>query len=205
MHTYEFFGYAAGAIGVYLAIPQARNIRRLGHGQGVSLTYWLVMLLVGASWLSYGILVDAPSIAVSNLLGFFTSALVVSALMRRGWILWPILIVAGATWVLLFKMLPLEVITVALVVGTFSRIPQIFRSIQNLRNGVASAVSMRSQYLGLATMLLWEGYSFLSGKMSLVITTTSGLTMVLIVISLELAGSTRAKPKELSPVTADGV
>lgn len=203
MHVYEFFGYAAGAIGVYLAIPHARNIRKLGHGNGVSLSYWLIMLLVGASWLSYGILVGSPSIALANLFGFFTSAMVVSALMQRGWLLWPLIVAAGAVWVFAFKLLPIEIITVALVVGTFSRLPQILRSIQNLRAGIASAVSMRSQYLGLVTMLLWEGYSFLSGKESLVITTTSGLIMVLIVIGLELAGRRRAQ--QLTPLLADEV
>jgi uncharacterized protein with PQ loop repeat len=192
MHIYEFFGYAAGAIGVYLAIPQARNIRRLGHGEGVSLSYWLIMLVMMSSWLSYGILIDSPSIILSNLLGFFTTAMVVSALLKRGWLFWPMVVVAGAAWVLIFKLIPLEIITVVLVVGTFSRIPQIIRSVQNLRRRVASAVSMRSQFMSLTAMLLWEGYSFLSGKESLVITTTSGLTMVSIVIVLELAGRARA-------------
>jgi uncharacterized protein with PQ loop repeat len=205
MHSYEFFGYAAGAIGVYLAIPQALHIRRLGHGEGVSLTYWLIMLVMMSSWLSYGLIIESPSIIASNILGFFTSALVVSALINRGWKFWAIAIVAGTAWVFLFKLVPLAIITVFLVVGTFSRVPQIIRSIQNLRGGVASAVSMRSQFMSLATMLLWECYSFLSGKQSLVITTTSGLTLVLVVIGLELAGRARARQQSLAPVAADGV
>lgn len=203
MHVYEFFGYAAGAIGVYLAIPQARNIRKLGHGDGVSRSYWFIMMLMMASWLAYGILIDSPSIIASNVLGFFTSSLVVSVLINRGWIFWPVAMVAGTAWVFLFKMLPLEIVTVVLVVGTFSRVPQIIRSIQNLRGGVASAVSMRSQFMSLAAMLLWECYSLLSGKESLVITTTSGLTLVLIVIALELAGRRRAQ--QLAPALSDGV
>ena len=192
MQLQEFFGFAAGAIGVYMAVPQARHIRKLGHGEGVSLTYWSVLLLVGASWLSYGILINSPSLIVSNVLGFTTSAMVVTALVRRGWIAWPVIFALGAIWVLLFKLLPLGLITVLLVGMTFNRVPQIVRSVQNLRNGVASAVSMKSQYYLLSAMLLWEVYSFMSGHFSLVVTTTTGLTLTSAVIVLELVGRRKA-------------
>jgi uncharacterized protein with PQ loop repeat len=192
MQVQELFGFAAGAIGVYMAIPQARHIRKLGHGEGVSLTYWSVLLLVGASWLSYGILIDSPSLIVSNVLGFTTSAMVVTALLQRGWVAWPVIFGLGAIWVLLFKLLPLSLITILLVAMTFNRVPQIIRSIQNLRSGVASAVSMKSQYFLFSAMLLWEIYSFMSGQVSLVVTTTTGMTLTSAVIVLELAGRRRA-------------
>lgn len=187
MQPHEILGFVAGAIGVYMAVPQARQIRRLGHGQGVSLTYWLVLMLVNASWLGYGLLIQAPSLIVSNILGFTTSAMVVTALLNRGWIMWPVLYAVGGAWVWLFAMLPIAVITVALIAMTFNRLPQIFRSIRNLRLGVSTAVSLRSQYYLLTAMVLWEVYSVLSNQPSLVITTTTGLTLTLTVIVLEIA------------------
>ena len=192
MQLQEVFGFAGGAIGVYMAVPQARHIRKLGHGDGVSLTYWAVLLLVNASWLGYGLLIGSPSLIISNVLGFTTSTMVVTALLKKGWVAWLSVYAAGAVWMLLFKMLPLALITVLLVAMTFNRLPQIYRSIQNLRAGVASAVSMRSQYYLASAMVLWEVYSFLSGHISLVITTTTGLTLTTAVIALELAGRRKA-------------
>ena len=192
MQAQEIFGFVAGAIGVYMAVPQARNIRKLGHGEGVSLTYWAVLVMVNASWLGYGILLGSPSLIVSNVLGFTTSTMVVTALINKGWIAWPVIYGIGAVWVLAFKMLPIAVITVLLVAMTFNRLPQIYRSVQNLRAGVASAVSMRSQYYLFTAMILWEFYSFMSGHVSLVITTTTGLLLTSVVITLELAGRSKA-------------
>lgn len=187
MQPHEILGFIAGAIGVYMAVPQARQIRKLGHGEGVSLTYWAVLLFVSASWMGYGLLLGSPSIIVSNILGFTTTSLVVTALLRRGWWLWPALYLGGALWVWLFSLLPIAVITVVLVGMTFNRLPQIIRSIRNLRLGISTAVSLRSQFYLLTAMVLWEVYSVLANSASLVITTTTGLTLTLTVILLEIA------------------
>jgi uncharacterized protein with PQ loop repeat len=102
------------------------------------------------------------------------------------------MLAAGAIWCWLFMMLPMAVITVVLVALTFSRLPQLIRSVRSYRAGIETAVSLRSLYIGLLTMLLWEAYSFASGLIQLVITTTVGLTLTLTVLVLEILGKRKA-------------
>ncbi|MEN9715071.1 MAG: hypothetical protein RJA35_538 [Actinomycetota bacterium] len=192
MQPQEIFGFIAGAIGIYMAVPQALHIRKVGHGTGVSLGYWIILLFVNASWTAYALLVNSPSILFANGIGYLTSAMVVAALVKNNVIAWPVMLLAGAGWVWAFMKLPMSVIGVVLVVLTFSRIPQIIRSVRSYRAGISTAVSMRSQYIGLFTMLLWEGYSFASGLVQLVVTTTVGLTLTLTVLILELLGKRKA-------------
>ena len=192
MQLQEIFGFIAGGIGVYTAVPQALHIRKIGHGTGVSLGYWITMLVVNASWFGYALLVNSPSILFANGIGYITSGLVVAALLKREWLVWPVMLVAGAVWCWLFMMLPMSVITVVLVALTFSRLPQLIRSVRSYRAGIETAVSLRSLYIGLVTMLLWEAYSFASGLIQLVITTTVGLTLTLTVLVLEILGKRKA-------------
>ena len=192
MQLQEIFGFIAGGIGVYTAVPQALHIRKIGHGTGVSLGYWITMLVVNASWFGYALLVNSPSILFANGIGYITSGLVVAALLKREWLVWPVMLVAGAVWCWLFMMLPMAVITVVLVALTFSRLPQLIRSVRSYRAGIETAVSLRSLYIGLVTMLLWEAYSFASGLIQLVITTTVGLTLTLTVLVLEILGKRKA-------------
>jgi uncharacterized protein with PQ loop repeat len=192
MQLQEIFGFIAGGIGVYTAVPQALHIRKIGHGTGVSLGYWITMLVVNASWFGYALLVNSPSILFANGIGYITSGLVVAALLKREWLVWPVMLVAGAVWCWLFMMLPMAVITVVLVALTFSRLPQLIRSVRSYRAGIETAVSLRSLYIGLLTMLLWEAYSFASGLIQLVITTTVGLTLTLTVLVLEILGKRKA-------------
>ena len=192
MQLQEIFGFIAGGIGVYTAVPQALHIRKIGHGTGVSLGYWITMLVVNASWFGYALLVNSPSILFANGIGYITSGLVVAALLKREWLVWPVMLAAGAIWCWLFMMLPMAVITVVLVALTFSRLPQLIRSVRSYRAGIETAVSLRSLYIGLVTMLLWEAYSFASGLIQLVITTTVGLTLTLTVLVLEILGKRKA-------------
>lgn len=189
----EIFGFIAGAIGVYTAVPQALHIRKVGHGNGVSLTYWIVMLVVNASWFGYALIFNSPSIIFANGVGYITSGMVVATLLKRGWLAWPIMLTAGAIWCWLFMQLPIPVITVLLVALTFSRLPQLIRSVRSYRAGIETAVSMRSLYIGLTTMLLWEAYSFASGLQQLIITTTIGLSLTCLVIVLELLAKRKAR------------
>ncbi|MEN9737905.1 MAG: hypothetical protein RJA26_1138 [Actinomycetota bacterium] len=192
MQLQEIFGFIAGGIGVYTAVPQALHIRKIGHGTGVSLGYWITMLVVNASWFGYALLVNSPSILFANGIGYITSGLVVAALLKREWLVWPVMLAAGSIWCWLFMMLPMAVITVVLVALTFSRLPQLIRSVRSYRAGIETAVSLRSLYIGLLTMLLWEAYSFASGLIQLVITTTVGLTLTLTVLVLEILGKRKA-------------
>jgi len=192
MHLQEIFGFIAGGIGIYTAVPQALHIRKIGHGNGVSLGFWITMLVVNASWFGYALLVNSPSIFFSNGIGYLTSGLVVAALLKREWLVWPVMLAGGVLWCWLFMMLPMAVIAVVLVALTFSRLPQLIRSVRSYRAGIETAVSLRSLYVGLLTMLLWEAYSFASGLVQLEITTTVALALTLAVLVLEILGKRKA-------------
>ena len=44
MSPVELLGFLAGGIGMFYGLPQARSIRAAGHGDGVSLAGWVLML-----------------------------------------------------------------------------------------------------------------------------------------------------------------
>lgn len=182
----EAFGFLGGALGVVVALPQALRIRKLGHGQGVSLTMWLITLVVNASWLGYGVLLQSPSLIISNIIGFATSSLVVAALLNRGWITWPAMYAAGALWLVLELQFSINVITGFLIVLTLYRLPQLIKSVQNLRRGLETAVSMKSLFVSLTALTCWMVYSVASGRPQLVLTTSSALAMTLAITTLEV-------------------
>ena len=182
----EVFGFLGGTLGVVVALPQALRIRQLGHGYGVSLVMWLITLLVNASWLGYGIMLQSPSLIISNIVGFFTSSLVVAALLRKGWLAWPVMYGAGALWLLLELQFSLNVITGFLILLTLYRLPQLIKSVKNLREGRETAVSMRSLFVSLTALACWMIYSLASGRPQLVLTTSTALAMTLAITTLEV-------------------
>lgn len=182
----EVFGFLGGALGVVVALPQALRIRKLGHGQGVSLVMWLITLVVNASWLGYGIILQSPSLVISNIIGFATSSLVVAALLNRGWMTWPAMYLAGGLWLLLELQFSINAITAFLIALTLYRLPQLIKSVKNLRLGLESAVSMKSLFVSLSALTCWMIYSVASGRPQLVLTTSSALVMTLAITTLEI-------------------
>ena len=194
----EIFGYIGGTLGVLMALPQALHIRRRGNGYGVSLTMWLLTLLVNASWLGYGIKLGSPSLVISNIVGFTTSAFVVSQLVNKGWWIWPAMYIIAAAWAGIEMSLPLEFTTVLLIALTFYRFPQILRSVKNLKAGKETSVSLRALFIGLGAISSWEVYSVLSGHPQLVLTTSIALTMTSTIVLLELVTLKLSKKKQVT-------
>lgn len=189
----EIFGFLGGALGVSQALPQAIRIRRLGHGYGVSLAMWIATLVVNASWLGYGLMLHSPSLIISNIIGFSTSSLVVGALLNKGWVAWPVMFAAGAAWLFLELQVSFEVLTGFLIVLTLYRLPQLIKSVRNLRAGRPTAVSLPGLLVGLSAIGSWMVYSVLSGKNQLILTTGSALLMTLAIVTLEVITGQLAK------------
>lgn len=182
----ELVGFAAGGIGILNGIPQARRVRTLGHGTGVSLSSWMLIAATNSAWFGYGVRVGAPSIIVSNILSLAVTVVVVFALcgisVNTAGQLAAIFAVAtlGAT------QLPEAIVSVVMVVFTLSRAPQVVHSWRSKRDGIAgTAVSMSSLAISVVSLLLWEAYAVLEHRPFLVLTTTVAMTTTLAVAWLE--------------------
>ena len=184
----EFFGFIAAVLGVIQAWPQARKIRQLGHGHGVSVTMWVLMTGSSAAWLGHGIRLGSPSLIASTVASAVMNVLVVLALTTSPKTVLVRFVVLSAVVVIAMATLPLWATTPVLFAFTLSRVPQIARSWKLKRQGIpGSAVSMGMLGLSVASLLAWEVYSILWKSWVLVGTTTLALTSVLLVAYLELS------------------
>lgn len=187
MWVAEIFGFIGGGIGTLQGIPQAWRIYKLKTDYGVSISSWILMLVRMATWMGYGWYVASPSIMVSNLIGSFTSALVVAAMRPnrvRAWFwLVPLIFFCG----FLVQFIPLFVTSVILVLLTLSRVPQLFKSIQNAKAGKVTAVSISALALGIGSMLAWAVYGFILNDFIVLLTTGLAFVMMVIIGALEIS------------------
>ena len=184
----EFFGFVAAVLGVIQAWPQARKIRQLGHGHGVSVAMWVLMTGSSAAWLGHGIRLGSPSLIASTVASAFMNVLVVLALTTSPKIVLIRFVVLSTAVVVAMATLPLWATTPVLFAFTLSRLPQIARSWKLKKQGIpGSAVSMGMLGLSIASLIAWEMYSILWKSWVLVGTTTLALTSVLLVAYLELS------------------
>lgn len=184
----EVFGFIAAVLGVLQAWPQARKIRQLGHGHGVSLTMWVLMTGSSAAWLGHGIRLGSPSLIASTVASAGMNLLVVLALTQSPRVVVARFVVISTAVVIATATLPLWFTTPVLFAFTLSRLPQIARSWKSKKQGVpGSAVSMGMLILSIVCLLAWEVYSILWRSWVLVGTTTVALITVLVVAFLELS------------------
>ena len=192
----EVFGFVAAVLGVLQAWPQARKIRTLGHGHGVSITMWILMTGSSAAWLGYGIRIGSPSLIASTVASIFMNSMVLLALTSSPRvIIFRIAALSSAT-ALLIATLPLWMTTPILFAFALSRVPQIHRSWVSKRNKVpGSAVSMGMISLSIACLVAWEVYSILWKSPVLIGTTTVALISAVLVAYLELSNPANRKQR----------
>ncbi len=186
MAPVELLGFLAGGIGMFFGLPQARHVRAVGHGEGVSLTAWMLMFAVSSAWAAYGVRLGAPSVLLTNIIAGSINGSVVLALVGRGrrplvWL--PLFAAVVAASVLL---LPTPVVSAALVALVFAQLPQVLESVRSLRDGRASAVSMQAMVVGLVSLLCWGTYALISHTRLMIVTTALALAMNLSIMALEL-------------------
>lgn len=192
----EFFGFVAAVLGVLQAWPQARKIRSLGHGHGVSITMWILMTGSSAAWLGHGFRIGSPSLIASTVASAFMNLTVVLALTSSPRVVVFRFIVLSTATAFLIATLPLWITTPVLFAFTLSRVPQIHRSWTSKRNKVpGSAVSMGMISLSIACLLAWEVYSILWESPVLIGTTTVALIGVVMVAYLELSNPANKKQR----------
>lgn len=189
----EIFGAIGGVLSMVQAVPQAWRIYRMNTGYGVSLSAWLLMLYRMASWMGYGILVGLPSVYVTNGIGAFTSALVVVALLEqrhKAW-LWLIPTTLGCVAIILVS--PWWLIWIILLGFTLSRLPQLFVSIQNMRRGKVTAVSISAIVVGTISMACWAIYGWIHQDPLVLWTTLLAAALMLSIGALEVYTNKKAE------------
>jgi uncharacterized protein with PQ loop repeat len=192
----EFFGFVAAVLGVLQAWPQARKIRTLGHGHGVSITMWILMTGSSAAWLGHGIRIGSPSLIASTVASAVMNLTVVLALTSSPCVVVFRFTVLSSVTVLLIATLPLWMTTPILFAFALSRVPQIHRSWVSKRNKVpGSAVSMGMISLSIACLVAWEVYSILWKSPVLIGTTTVALIGAVLVAYLELSNPANRKQR----------
>jgi uncharacterized protein with PQ loop repeat len=184
----EMFGFVGGSLSMMQALPQARRVRALGHGRGVSLTAWLFTLAANATWLGYGLRIGSPSLVLTNVVSAVLSSAVIVALVDKRAKPMLSLPTAAIAVVLLLLVLPEAVISIVMISLTMSRAPQVLASWRHYKAGAHSAVSMGTVSLSIAGLLCWEVFSFLSGRPLLIVTTTLALSLSVAIAVLERSG-----------------
>ena len=66
MDNIEIVGFTAGTIGTLAFLPQAYKIHRTNNTDGLSEATTLCFLAALALWTTYGVLMDSPSLIVTN-------------------------------------------------------------------------------------------------------------------------------------------
>lgn len=191
----EIVGFAAGGIGIVNGVPQARRVKALGHGEGVSLASWMLMVAGHSAWFGYGFRFNSPSVMVSNFLTLLVTVGVVLSLSGTGLDTFSRLGAVFAAGTAAATVLPEAVVSVLMVFFTLSRVPQVMRSWRSKREGVpGTAVSMPSLVIATVSLVLWEAYSVMTGRPFLVFTTTLGLSTVLLIAWFETTNKAVAAP-----------
>lgn len=180
-------GFAAGGLGMVTGVPQARRVKMLGHGEGVSLASWMVIASANSAWFGYGLRIDAPAVSVSNVLTLIVTLSVVVSLSgfnRRT------ITVSGSVVLLSVSsalLLPAGIVSAAMVGFTLSRLPQVVASRRSKRNGVeGTAVSLSSMSVSMASLVLWGVYSIVTDQPFLVLTTSVAFVLAVLISWYEL-------------------
>lgn len=188
----ETCGFAAGTIGVLQGLPQVMRIRRLGHAEGLELSTWLLMCVQFSAWAGYGVAIHSPAIWVTNLLTLVTTAMVVFGIRGRSLSSLAMVVALGAAGFGFVTFAPVWLSNIALTAFTASRLPQLIRTFINRNRTSATAVSISSLALTIASCLLWMAYSVLYVNVLTIITTSVALFVILATAVLELRIARRA-------------
>lgn len=194
MHTIgELCGFAGGALGTVVAIPQVVRIRRMGHSDGVSLLPYLLLCVTYSSWFTYGVMLASPSLVVSNILTYTTGAFVIVAIRGNNWRSYGIMAGISLVTISFVSLSPDIVVKGLLVALTFARLPQLIMSWKNRNRETETAVSLGSLMMSLTGASLWMGYSFLTERPFFILTTGLAITLALSTFLVEWRISYRAK------------
>ena len=194
----EILGFAGGIIGIATGLPQALRIRKQGHHDGLALSPWILMLATFSAYTAYGLVQNSPAIWICNLLTFFTTALVVTAVKGNGFKVWALILIGGAASAGVIVALPPLLSNAALVVLTANRLPQLVRTWLNRKTAMVSAVSISSLLVALTSMTCWGLYAIFTENSFIILTTIVAMSITISTAVLEAHIARLAKKAHLS-------
>jgi uncharacterized protein with PQ loop repeat len=189
----ELFGFIGGGIGIATAIPQVIRVRKLGHAKGLELSPWVLMVIQFAAWTAFGLKLGSPSIYVSNFLTFFTTALVVVAIVGNNLKHWGFIVLGGLAVGVFVLYGPSQIVDWALIILTGARLPQLIRTWLNRASAQPTAVSISSLLVALTSMSFWMAYAVFTNNELVIVTTTTAISITLLTAILEGSIARRGK------------
>jgi uncharacterized protein with PQ loop repeat len=194
----EILGFAGGIIGIATGLPQALRIRKQGHHDGLALSPWILMLATFSAYTAYGLVQNSPAIWICNLLTFFTTALVVTAVKGNGLKVWALILIGGAASAGVIVALPPLLSNAALVILTANRLPQLVRTWLNRKTAMVSAVSISSLLVALTSMTCWGLYAIFTENSFIILTTIVAMSITISTAVLEAHIARLAKRAHLA-------
>ena len=194
----EILGFAGGIIGIATGLPQALRIRKQGHHDGLALSPWILMLATFSAYTAYGLVQNSPAIWICNLLTFFTTALVVTAVKGNGFKVWALILIGGAASAGVIVALPPLLSNAALVILTANRLPQLVRTWLNRKTAMVSAVSISSLLVALTSMTCWGLYAIFTEDSFIILTTIVAMSITISTAVLEAHIARLAKKAHLA-------
>lgn len=190
LHAYAVAtGYLGAALGVAMVVPQIVRTVRDRTVPGVSALSWALTALACTSWLLYGVRTgELPQIPGNILLvsGSVVVALLVPSSVgvaaRTAGLVGPALLIG-----VLAALAPTPVIgALAIAMALVSSVPQTVRSLRR-RAASASAVSLLTWSLRVASQACWLGYALVLHDATVAVSATFVLSNALIVLGAEAA------------------
>jgi len=178
----ELCGFIGGTIGIAQGLPQVFRIRRLGHSNGVVLSPWILMCIMFAAWVGFGLRSGSPAIYVTNALTFLTTSLVVLSIRGKAFSTVALLVGIAAAASMFVVYGPELLTNVVLVALTGSRIPQLIKTWINRKSAVVTAVSIPALSIAMVSVGFWMAFAILEQNYMVI-----GTSCVAISVSLATA------------------
>ncbi|MEZ5136578.1 MAG: SemiSWEET family transporter [Acidimicrobiales bacterium] len=189
-------GAAAVGLELVFAWPQAVDAVRSPDVSGVSTVTATLMVLVGLSWLAYGVGVADPMVIVANLVMLSATLVIAGALARRRALAWRATATVVAVWALAIAAATVVWGTtgpavVGSIVGIGMGVPQ---AVHAVRSGSVAGVAISSYVLLALLQGTWLLYGVLVGDAVIVVPNVIALPVSLGVLGILVRGRATAPP-----------
>jgi uncharacterized protein with PQ loop repeat len=188
--------YLGSAIGVVMVMPQILRIVANPHLDGVSPWTWALTSVSCTLWLTYGLRSGSLPQIPGNVL-LITGAVAIVLLVPAAWSRSHRALALGGTGLALVlastRLSPQDVGFLAFGIGLFGMWPQVYETVWARRGLGASAISLTSIGLKIASQVSWLTFAVLTTDLPVAVAGVMSLTTNGLVASVEL-GRRRGAP-----------
>jgi uncharacterized protein with PQ loop repeat len=190
IHTLALsLAYLGSAIGVVMVMPQILRIVANPHLAGVSAWTWALTSVSCSLWLTYGLRSGSMPQIPGNVL-LITGAAAIVLLVPSAWSRSRRALALGGTGIALAlastQLSPQDVGFLAFGIGLFGMWPQVYETVWVRRGLGASAISLTSIGLKIASQVSWLTFAVLTTDLPVAVAGVMSLTTNGLVASVEL-------------------